>query len=168
MHRKLAFFVAVVMSTPSVAAPISPSQDVAAASFDSMKELVGEWRSAAADDSPLRIRFSLTAGGSVLVEEWRRGDRPHSLTLYHRAGARLIATHYCPQGNQPRLQQTGSSSATTIEFRFLDATDLDPSKEAHLTALSLELSDKAVLVRREIYRHKGVDEPSELRLIRTK
>jgi hypothetical protein len=55
-----------------------------------------------------------------------------------------------------------------VDFRLFDATDLDPSKEAHLTALSFDLSDKAVLVRRETYRQKGVEEPSELRLIRTK
>lgn len=83
MHRKLAFLAALMMSAPSVAAPTSLSPDVAAATFDNMKGLVGEWRSTDAERSTLRIHFSLTAGGSVLVEEWDHGGRTHSLTLYH-------------------------------------------------------------------------------------
>ena len=168
MHRKLAFLAALVVSMPSVAGPTGPLPDVAAATFDSLKGLVGEWRSDDAEHSTLRIYFSLTAGGSVLVEEWKHDGRPHSLTLYHRDGAKLIATHYCPQGNQPRLQQIASSSARTAKFQFLDAMDLDLSKEAHLIGLGFDLSDKTVIVRTETYRQKDVDEPSELRLIRTR
>jgi hypothetical protein len=130
-----------------------------------MKGLVGTWRPVDQPASPLLIRFSLTAGGTVLVEEWRRSDRAHSLTVYHRDGAQLVATHYCPQGNQPRLSAT-PQTGTTIGFVLRDATDLDAAKEAYLIALAFNLSSKETLVRRETYRHGTKDDTSELKLAR--
>ena len=167
----------IVAAAVSLAAPALPStasaqglggetiQD-AAASFDALKTLVGTWRVSGEPASALRIRFSLIAGGSVLVEEWSRGDQPYSLTLYHRDGDGLVATHYCPQGNQPRLRMVPRTPGEPLRFAFWDATDLDPETEAYLTALAFDLSDKATLVRSETYRDAGVDEPSTLRLVR--
>ena len=105
-------------------------------------------------------------GGTVLVEEWRRGDSPHSLTLYHRDGAGLVATHYCPQGNQPRLALTPASTATRLDFAFRDATDLDPATESHQHALAFDLTDPARPVRSEVYRSAKGDEPDTLVLVR--
>ena len=149
----------------AVAAPAGKQGEgeAAAAAFTRMTALVGEWRNAERPDSALRIRFSLTAGGTVLVEEWRRGTEPHSLTLYHRDGAQLIATHYCPQGNQPRLRF--ASSGTKLSFRYRDATDLG-ANESHLHDLAFDLTDPARPVRSETYRAKAGDEPSTLRLVR--
>ena len=134
--------------------------------FAEMQQLVGSWRVAGKPNSPLRIKFSLTAGGTVLVESWSRIDQPHSLTLYHRDGAGIVATHYCPQGNQPRLTSLPPAGDGALRFGFKDATDLDPAREAYLAALSFDWSKKGVLVRRESYRKGGLDEPSELILER--
>jgi hypothetical protein len=120
----------------ATAAPLSvaPAPVTAAAAFHQLKSLVGTWRNAERPDSPLRIRFYLTAGGTVLVESWEARGKPHSLTLYHRDGPALLATHYCPQGNQPRLPLTPSGK--NLAFTFRDATDLDPG-ESHLQRSSL-------------------------------
>lgn len=156
--------IAAALALALAAPPEQPGDTQAAAAFTQLKALVGDWRNADRPDSALRIRFSLTAGGTVLVEEWRRGTEPHSLTLYHRDGAQLLATHYCPQGNQPRLQLTGSGP--TLRFAYRDATDLAPS-ESHLHHLAFDLTDPAHPVRRETYRARAGDEPSTLRLART-
>ncbi len=155
----IAAALALALATPNG----QPSEAQVAAAFTQLKALVGDWRNAERPDSALRIRFSLTAGGTVLVEEWRRGTEPHSLTLYHRDGARLIATHYCPQGNQPRLVL--ASSGTKLSFRYRDATDLGAG-ESHLHDLAFNLTDPAHPVRSETYRSKAGDEPSTLRLVR--
>lgn len=159
-----AFCIGMIISL-AAASPVSAQSDPGTISFEAMKETVGVWRTADTTDSPLRVRFSLTAGGTVLVEEWTRSGQPHSLTLYHRDGVELIATHYCPQGNQPRLTMLPQLDEDLLQFSFKDATDLDPTQESHVVALSFDLSDKATLVRRETYREDGVDEASELRLI---
>ncbi|MES2903374.1 MAG: hypothetical protein V4696_04235 [Pseudomonadota bacterium] len=142
----------------------APAPDPAATAFTQLKSLVGTWRNAANPASPLRINFYLTANGTVLVEEWRRGTDPHSLTLYHRDGAALVATHYCPQGNQPRLAL--SSTGKTLRFDFRDATDLDPRTESHQHDLAFDLADPARPVRSETYRSAAGAEDSSLTLVR--
>ena len=136
------------------------------ARFEAMKHRVGIWRSADSPTSPLRIEFSLTAGGTVLLEHWTRDGQPHSMTLYHQDGDQLIATHYCPQGNQPRLATLPQADGDVVRFAFKDATDLDEANESYAVALAFDLSDEQTLIRSETYRSGGVDEASELRLVR--
>lgn len=165
MSRAVALLL-LMMPAIAAAGPADRDPAPAAARFAAMKTLVGTWRRADRPESALRIRFSLTAGGSVLVEEWLRGTDPHSLTVYHRDGDGLAATHYCPQGNQPRLALLPSADGTTFRFAFRDATDLDSATESVLVALAFDLADPERPVRRESYRQGGVDSPSELTLVR--
>lgn len=156
-----------LMALSLIATPQAGAQrGEAAASFEAMKGLVGTWRRADSPGSPLRIRFSLTAGGTVLTEEWTRDGQPHSLTVYHRDGSELLATHYCPQGNQPRLSMVPRTDAAVLRFGFRDATDLDATGESHVVALSFDLTSGRTLRRHETYRHDGADESSELVLVR--
>ncbi len=159
-----------LLSVPANAAapraPAAPAASQADLAFASMKALVGTWRNAENPASPLRIHVTLTAGGTVLVEEWRRGTEPHSLTLYHRDGPALLATHYCPQGNQPRLAL--AASGNILRFAFRDATDLDPRTESHQHELAFDLTNPARPIRTETYRSAKGDEPSRLVLAREK
>jgi len=136
-----------------------------AAAFEQLKSLVGTWRNADNPASPLRVTYYITAGGTVLVEEWRRGTQPHSLTLYHRDGPALLATHYCPQGNQPRLM-LAAGPGKPLRFTFRDATDLDRKTEAVQHDLSFDLSNPARPVRSETYRSAKGDESDRLVLVR--
>jgi hypothetical protein len=155
-----------LLADPAAAPP--PGVTIAAApaadAFDRLKALEGSWRIADHPDAPLRIRFSLTAGGTVLVESWERKGAPHSLTLYHRDDAALVATHYCPQGNQPRLVLL-LPAGPELRFAFRDATDLDAG-ESHLHDLAFDLSDPGRIVRSEVYRRGDTAEPSTLTLVR--
>jgi hypothetical protein len=154
-------FLALLWVPPALAAVPDP----AAVAFERMKSLVGTWHNAADPASPLRIRFYSTAGGTVLVEEWQKAGAPHSLTVYHRDGPALLATHYCPQGNQPRLELV-ASTAPVLRFAFRDATDLDPAGESHQHALAFDLTDPNRPVRSETYRSSNGDELSRLMLER--
>lgn len=164
--KKTGYFIALTIALGATATPVSSSPNHAGARFDEMKMLAGVWRQSDKPDSLLRIRFSLTAGDSVLVEEWLRGTKTHSLTLYHRDRGRLIATHYCPQGNQPRLAMQPPSEDKIVRFVFRDATDLDVKRESYLVALGFDLSRQDVIVRSETYRQAGKEELSVMRLVR--
>lgn len=108
----------------------------------------------------------MTAGGTVLVESWEARGKPHSLTLYHRDGASLIATHYCPQGNQPRLALAGRDRHG-LHFAFRDATDLDPASESHQHDLWFDLANPERPVRSEIYSGKhGAGAQERMKLVR--
>ena len=63
------FWISLAAASVCISEPIFAAQDAVAASFAQMKGLVGFWRQAEKAASPLRIRFSLTAGGTALVEE---------------------------------------------------------------------------------------------------
>jgi hypothetical protein len=102
----------------------------------------------------------------VLVESWEARGKPHSLTLYHRDGAALLATHYCPQGNQPRLALAGRDT-DGLHFAFRDATDLYPATESHQHDLWFDLSTPGRPVRSEVYRGKdGARAQERLPLVR--
>lgn len=169
------FILALVISVQAIAqasAPLapqaSPERVAPEDAFAQLSQMVGIWRPADEPESPLRIRFYLTAGGTVLVESWEARGRPHSLTLYHRDGGALLATHYCPQGNQPRLVLSGRD-AGGLRFKFRDATDLNPAQESHLQDLWFDLTDPDRPVRSEIYSSKeGFGAPDRLQLIRDK
>jgi hypothetical protein len=153
---------------PAADAPAAPASAAYTppTPFARLSSMVGTWRPADAPDSTLRIHFSLTAGGTVLMESWERAGKPHSLTLYHADGIRLLATHYCPQGNQPRLALASGYSGGPLHFAFRDATDLDPA-ESHQHDLWFDFSDPKHPVRGEVYRAAGGLQPREnLRLVR--
>ncbi|HEY0026399.1 MAG TPA: energy transducer TonB [Allosphingosinicella sp.] len=151
---------------PAEMPPPLPMQNAtaAAAAFKQLSALVGTWRNADQPNSPLRIRFFLTAGGTTLVESWERAGTPHSLTLYHRDGAALVATHYCPRGNQPRLALS-AAAGPNLHFTFRDATDLDPG-ESHLHDLSFNLTNPARPIRGETYLQGARAEETTLTLVR--
>jgi hypothetical protein len=133
--------------------------------FLQLTRMVGVWRPADNPQSPLRIQFYLTAGGTVLVESWQVRGQPHSLTLYHRDDRSLLATHYCPQGNQPRLVLAGKD-ASGLHFTFRDVTDLEPDSEANQHDLWFDLSEADHPIRSETYANKdGVGAQERLRLV---
>lgn len=152
--------------TPDASAIEAP--DPAAAAFERLKTLEGTWQIADQPEHGLRIAFSTTARGSVLVEEWTYKGAPHSLTLYHRDGDTLMATHYCPQGNQPRLTLAATEEAGgPVRFTFHDVTDYDPASEQHQHGLALAWDGDGPLTRSETYRDgEGGEHPSELVLAR--
>lgn len=138
----------------------------ASAAFERLKALEGTWRVADNDEHPLRISFYPTARGSTLVESWDVKGKSHSLTVYHRDGDALLATHYCPQGNQPRMALV-SREDDGIGFSFRDVTDLAAEGEQHQHDLAFALDDSGRLVRSENYRDAdGTLHPSQLVLVR--
>ncbi len=133
--------------------------------FAQLSQMVGVWRPADKPQSPLRIRFYLTAGKTVLVESWEVRGQPHSLTLYHRDGEALLATHYCPQGNQPRLELVDQDT-NGLHFALRDITDLEPIAESHQHDLWIDLSKSEYPVRSETYGRKdGIGTQERLQLV---
>jgi len=143
----LAAFAIVPAAGPTRSLPEAMTPEDA---FAQLTQMVGVWRPADKPESPLRIRFYLTAGGTVVVESWEVRGQPHSMTVYHRDGQTLLATHYCPQGNQPRLALAGGDVGG-LHFAFRDATDLDPATESYQHDLWLDLTIPDRPVRGEVY-----------------
>jgi hypothetical protein len=52
----------------------------------------------------------------------------HMISMIHMDGPnRLMLTHYCGAGNQPRMNATTSADGKTITFEFFDGTNIGES-----------------------------------------
>lgn len=135
--------------------------------FTQLKSLVGVWEKEGSTNSNFNISFELTANDTTLIETWNNKGKKHSLTLYHLNGANLMATHYCPQGNQPRLHLSKSSTLGNISFEYLDSTNLKNLDDSHQHSLGFGISKSTNKVhRRETYLSKSGEDVSELILVR--
>lgn len=162
----LALIVLCLLSTPA-SADAKSNNKVKTELFNKMKSLVGVWVKEGDSDPKLNISFELTANDSTLIETWLYKGKKHSLTIYHQDGSELIATHYCPQGNQPRLKLTESADLNNISFMFLDATNLASLEDSHQHSLSFQIGKSSQKIsRKESYLSKAGEEFSELKLVR--
>ena len=54
---------------------------------------------------------------------------------------RVMATHYCGAGNQPRMQASASPDGKTITFNFVDATNLASPDAGHMHRVVITIPD---------------------------
>ncbi len=132
--------------------------------FERLSSLAGRWE-AEAGDRRIQVDIRLSAGGSALVETWTLSPSRESLTIYTRDGERLLATHYCPQGNQPRLRFAGIDSEGRYRFDFVDGGNLQDPLGQHQHALWTRFDDENQFTRGETYVRNGATaeatEPTE-------
>ena len=139
----------ILLIMSSLAAAGQPS---AQATFDQLKTLEGNWRSASGKTS---ASYKVIANGSSLVETWTMSPTRQSMTVYTMDGERIIATHYCPQGNAPRLELARTGADGTHFFEFLDGANLRKPGGSHEHAFWVRLDSKGTLIRNETYIENG-------------
>jgi hypothetical protein len=133
-----------------------------------LRTLVGTWQRTDASTAPqkaFRIRYRLISTDTALVEEFGDPAKQVTQTVFHLDGTRLLATHYCAQGNQPRLQLR-VDGPDRMAFEFLDATNLRSTSDSHLVRLTFRWRDADHLVREEVYAANGREEVGTLLLER--
>ena len=140
--RHLSIVGLIALATLQGADPKTQNRTDAAAAFARLKTLVGEWE-ATSQDGKARLTYELTGGGTALVERESADNMPSMMTVFHLDGNRLILTHYCMAGNQPRMQaQAFNPDTGEIQFKFLDATNLASPNAGHMHNVQFRLIDK--------------------------
>lgn len=125
----------------AVAAP-STESGAASPAFERFKALAGEW--VAAEDGEMSkkgdlvARYAVTAGGSALVETVFPGSPHEMVTVYHADGPDLVLTHYCMEGNQPRMRAR-AAKGSRFDFEFDGGTNVDPRRDRHMHSATVEL-----------------------------
>ena len=137
-----------------------------AAAFQQLKSLVGEWRGQRPDGREVGVTYRLSARDTVLVETWHLGPGRESLTVYHLDGSELMATHFCPQGNQPRLRMS-RAAGSRFDFTFHDATGLEPG-QAVQHDFWIEIGADGTITRSETYVQGDKSESETIRYERVK
>jgi hypothetical protein len=124
------------------AATLALSQTSAQKSFDQMKSLVGSWEGKNSQGEPLHVSFRSTGGDSALMSVITSAEhhQQEMVSMIHMDGPnRLILTHYCTSGNQPRMSATSSPDGKTITFDFFDGTNL--SDKGHMQRAAFTIID---------------------------
>jgi len=140
MTKLLRAILLIVLAT--LAATAAFAQTDAEKAFNAIKAMPGTWESKAADGRVLQVTFKVTAGGSAVMSEILGQGPEDMITMFHMDGPnRLLMTHYCGAGNQPRMQASVSPDGKTISFNFLDATNLATPDAGHMQRMVLTILD---------------------------
>lgn len=113
-----------------IASTVAFASDASAA-FAKLKSLQGGWTGTwTGNNHTVHVTNRIVSGGSAMMSEI---EGPYNMiTMIHLDGNRLMLTHYCAAGNQPRMVGTVSPDGNTITFHFLDATNLLPAQGGHM------------------------------------
>jgi len=134
---RLAVCAAAVLAMLSVGAAFAESDGQK--SFQRLAALEGNWTGKGSEGQTLEVSFRMTAGGSALMSEIHAPGRENMITMFHMDGDRLMVTHYCGAGNQPRMKVI-SSDAKSVSFEFFDGTNIKPG-DGHMQRLTLTQPD---------------------------
>lgn len=121
-----------------LAAGAALAQSDAQKTFDHLKTLNGHWEGKA-NGKDLKVDFRPTAGGSAIMSEILGEE--DMITMFHVDNDRVMATHYCTAGNQPRMVASASSDGKTITFNFVDGTNIASPKAGHMDHLVITIAD---------------------------
>jgi hypothetical protein len=122
----------------ALAATTALAQSEAQKTFDKLKSLTGTWQGKDAQGKTVQVSYRMTAGGSALMSEI---EVENMITMFHFDGDRLLMTHYCGAGNQPRMKGSSSADGKTITFEFVDATNLPTPQTGHMHRVVFNLID---------------------------
>ena len=115
------------------------AQSDAQKSFAQLKSLAGSWEGRSSDGQPLLVSYRETAGGSALMSEIQ-GDHGMISMINMDGPNKLLMTHYCAAGNEPRMQATVSPDGKTVTFTFFDGTNIAPGA-GHMQSVVLTMLD---------------------------
>jgi hypothetical protein len=162
-------YVSVSLSIIALLVNSAASQNRSQAGFEKLKSLAGDWQGKGDDGQPFYVSYKIVSNGSALVETLSPASESAMITLYHLDGDSLIATHYCSIGNQPRMRaQSPTGEVGSLNFTFIDATNLAKPTDSHMRSLTLTFKDKDHLVQTWTFRNNGKDESMTLDLERKK
>lgn len=126
--------------------------------FERVKQLVGAWEGTSdmgKAGEEVRVEYSLTAGGSALVETLSPGNEEEMVSVYYDQKGKLAMTHYCMLRNQPHMT-LAKSDAQSLELVFAKkGNDINPAKEKHMHAVSFSFTDNDHFVQKWTLFDKG-------------
>ena len=94
-----------------------PPPGKGSAQLDKLKALVGTWQGKDKDGNPIQVSYKMVSAGTSLMETLDMAEHKESMvTVYHMNGDKVMLTHYCSMGNQPRMKAVSSKDENTLAF----------------------------------------------------
>lgn len=120
------------------------------AQFDQLKTLAGKWEGKSPDGHTSHTSYEVLSSGTALLE---RMDHDSMTSMFHLDGDRVLMTHYCAAGNQPRLALSVEGNVYT--FTYVDATNVTSPKVPIIVKMVLRIVDKDHIVQEWTSRTDG-------------
>jgi|SRR5579871_4197556 len=119
------------------------AQTDAQKAFNAIKNLPGTWEQKRADGQMLEVTYKVVSGGSAVMSEIMGMGLEDMITMFHLDGPnRLMMTHYCGAGNQPRMVAGVSPDGKTFTFTYVDSTNLAAPDAGHMQKMVLTVLDE--------------------------
>jgi len=137
MTKRTATRILIAVLTMAAAAV---AQTDAQKAFTTIKSLPGTWEGNT-PMGPVKVTFKTTSGGSAVMSEIL--GKEDMITMFNLDGpGRLLMTHYCAAGNEPRMEASVSPDGKVITFNYVDATNLASPDAPHMHKMVLTLIDE--------------------------
>lgn len=149
------------------AASVALGQSSAQKSFEQLEALKGSWSGKTGQGMPVSVSFRETSGGSALLSEIQGHGPEDMISMFHLDNDRLMMTHYCAVGNQPRMVASVSSDGKTFKFSYLDATNLATPDAGHMQYAVFTLVDANHHTEEWVFADHGKEHKQVFQLERT-
>ncbi len=118
------------------------AQTDAQKAFAALKAMPGTWDGKTQDGRAVEVTFKVVSGGSAVMSEIQGHGPEGMISMFHLDGAnKLLMTHYCSAGNQPRMRASVSPDGKTFTFTYFDATNLATPDAGHMQRMVLTVLD---------------------------
>ena len=133
-----------------------------ATAFNIFKHLQGTW-SITSHNKLIATQMTYDTGsrGSIVTEQFGK-----ELSVFARDGSRLIMTHYCSAGNQPRLRLKDGTPPGVFDFVMFDITGLDSPKDPHVQEVIYRMTGPDSMTLSLIWTGEGTGAPEDYVLTR--
>ena len=115
-------------------APTKPDN----AGFAKMKSLAGTWNGKTPDGKDVSVTYKVVSAGHAVEEHLSFADM---ITMYYEDGDNVMLTHYCAGNNQPRMRAPFKVGDKTMNFAFVDATNLPDLTTMHMHSVNFTFVD---------------------------
>jgi hypothetical protein len=122
---------------------------VGSETFERMKQLAGSWEGTQdMGQGPMTITasYTLTAGGSAIVETLFEGTPHEMVTVYYdNPRHKLSLTHYCMLRNRPKMT-VQNTTPNDVSFDLAPNSGINAAKDDHMHSFTIDFEgdDKIV------------------------
>jgi hypothetical protein len=108
--------------------------------LSAMKSLEGRWEGEPHEGMQAIHEIAISSNGSAVREVMFPGTQHEMTNMYTLDGNSLVMTHYCAEGNQPRMRASGVDG-DRIAFMSDGVSDLKSEDEVYMGEMTLVMID---------------------------
>lgn len=145
------------------------AQSTSSSGFDRLKTLVGEWQATSPRGEIFTSTIRPVSNGTAVEETFQNSEDNQMVTLYTPNRDRLLVTHFCSAGNQPRMETAPvKPGQNEFVFSLVGISNLKNPATGHMQSLTLRIIDNDHFTEQWTWRENGKDKTETFQFTRKK